>query len=364
VRSEDVLAMISETLLVSEPGLHEARETLGPDVAGFLLERLCGQPLDVLLDDLIFAPLGMLDTGFYVREEGQQRLAHCYRATRSGLSIAQTRQDSVFLDAPSIFSASGLVSTVDDLEKFSMGLRGLLRTETLEALFETAPRSARTLGGFTSDGWLVAFGHATVHIFIHRDSGAYAIFATQVCPLVEVIHMEVVRAVCRGEQEGSAALDQLRAFFATFPAPLTAFEKMVGGTGSTPEQFAEALRLNGFPAASSSVAAKALARTSRTVHIADFVSLKQKAVAETARPEDSSLTLQRSASASTLNSTGAARRRPLSGSQVQSFFSTHSASFLASQMVARPQTAERGQTSKKPGARAGPTRRRRTPGRA
>ncbi|HYY16349.1 MAG TPA: serine hydrolase domain-containing protein, partial [Gammaproteobacteria bacterium] len=45
------------------------------DVLGILLERLTGQRLDRLLDEMLFTPLAMKDTGFQVKPEQQARLA-------------------------------------------------------------------------------------------------------------------------------------------------------------------------------------------------------------------------------------------------------------------------------------------------
>jgi CubicO group peptidase (beta-lactamase class C family) len=48
------------------------------DVLGHVVEIVSGQPLDVFLQERIFAPLGMTDTGFYVPPAKQPRFAANY----------------------------------------------------------------------------------------------------------------------------------------------------------------------------------------------------------------------------------------------------------------------------------------------
>ena len=47
---------------------------------GHLLERISGQPLDQYLEARLFKPLGMKDTGFWVRADQVERLATSYFA--------------------------------------------------------------------------------------------------------------------------------------------------------------------------------------------------------------------------------------------------------------------------------------------
>ena len=47
---------------------------IGADVLGRVIEVASGQPLDQFLDNRLFKPLGMIDTGFYVPPEKLSRL--------------------------------------------------------------------------------------------------------------------------------------------------------------------------------------------------------------------------------------------------------------------------------------------------
>lgn len=71
--------------LVKLPLLHQPGErvtySISFDVLSRLVEVIAGQPFDVFLQERLFHPLGMVDTGFQVPPEKQERLAGIYRVT-------------------------------------------------------------------------------------------------------------------------------------------------------------------------------------------------------------------------------------------------------------------------------------------
>jgi len=81
------------------------------DVLGMLIERIEGKPLDQVLEERIFRPLGMKDTGFYVPEAQLPRLAEPEGATPLGL-INVSRKPNY------LAGGHGLVSTAEDYAKF------------------------------------------------------------------------------------------------------------------------------------------------------------------------------------------------------------------------------------------------------
>jgi CubicO group peptidase (beta-lactamase class C family) len=91
---------------------------VGSDVLGVLIARAAGQPLDDFMRERVFAPIGMVDTGFWTSDV--DRLGTCY-----GLD-PETAERSVYdpprgqwATAPAFPSAAGgLVSTIDDVHAF------------------------------------------------------------------------------------------------------------------------------------------------------------------------------------------------------------------------------------------------------
>ena len=75
---ENVTALLAEHPLKFHPGTHW-NYGLSTDIVGRLVEILSGQPFDDYLREELFEPLGMVDTGFFVPEDQQPRLAACYQ---------------------------------------------------------------------------------------------------------------------------------------------------------------------------------------------------------------------------------------------------------------------------------------------
>ena len=114
------------------------------DVQGRLVEVLSGMAFDQYLEEKIFTPLGMPDTGFYVPEEKMDRFAQMYSPTEDGgLEVANPMMSRNFVRKPTFFSGGGgLVSTADDYMRFcQMMLNGgeldgvrLLSPKTIELM--------------------------------------------------------------------------------------------------------------------------------------------------------------------------------------------------------------------------------------
>ena len=125
MRTDEILAdkvrRVAALPLAHQPG---ARWTYGVshDVLGRLVEVISGQPFDVFLQQRIFTPLELTDTGFYVREQDLNRLAPVYRPDgRGGLTRDKNQRDR---SKPPAFlgGGGGLVSTAADYGRFCQTL--------------------------------------------------------------------------------------------------------------------------------------------------------------------------------------------------------------------------------------------------
>ena len=96
--------------------------SMGADVLGALLARASGQPLEQVLQERVFDPLGMVDTGFVVPAEKLDRLPPAYTRDPGGgeLHVYDPGSwGSEWRERPTYPSAAGgLVSTADDLLAF------------------------------------------------------------------------------------------------------------------------------------------------------------------------------------------------------------------------------------------------------
>ena len=72
-----------ETPLIAEPGTRW-EYGINIDFAGKLVEKLSGQKLDAYLQDHVFAPLGMTETGLKIRPDQRARLARMHARMPDG----------------------------------------------------------------------------------------------------------------------------------------------------------------------------------------------------------------------------------------------------------------------------------------
>jgi CubicO group peptidase (beta-lactamase class C family) len=84
------------------------------DVLGHVVERVSGQSLDRFLEERIFRPLGMKDTGFHVPPEKHARLAEPFAADARMLEVKQKPKY--------LAGGQGLVSTAADYLRFAQML--------------------------------------------------------------------------------------------------------------------------------------------------------------------------------------------------------------------------------------------------
>ena len=117
---DDWIARFARLPLVAQPGAGWHYHT-GSDVLGVLIARAADQPFETFLEERIFAPLGMADTGFFVPDSKIGRLATSYMIDReSGKMVVYDPGRDGRWSRPPVFASGGggLVSTVDDYLAF------------------------------------------------------------------------------------------------------------------------------------------------------------------------------------------------------------------------------------------------------
>jgi CubicO group peptidase (beta-lactamase class C family) len=130
------------------PALHHPGErfTYGfnTDLLGRLIEIWSGRPLDEYLREAVLKPLEMVDTGFSVPEEKQDRFASCHTVRDGKLTVVDKAASSPFNGGFEFLSGGGgLISTLQDYAHFCQMLidggrykdRRLLKEDTLQLMF-------------------------------------------------------------------------------------------------------------------------------------------------------------------------------------------------------------------------------------
>jgi CubicO group peptidase (beta-lactamase class C family) len=125
--------------------------SVSTDVIGYLIGLISGKPFEQFLQERIFDPLQMKDTGFFVPPEKAHRLAACYSASpqgamtfhatdrKGGLTLQDDPAISSFLSPPSFVSGGGgLCSTSADYLTFC---RALLNGGELDGVRLIGPKT-------------------------------------------------------------------------------------------------------------------------------------------------------------------------------------------------------------------------------
>jgi len=115
---DEFMARLGRLPLADQPGTRWRYHT-GSDIVSVLIERARGETLDVVLARDVFAPLGMADTGFWVRSDQLGRFG-AWRMTGDDGEPAIWDGPEGRWSAPPPFrsGAAGLVSTTADLVAF------------------------------------------------------------------------------------------------------------------------------------------------------------------------------------------------------------------------------------------------------
>lgn len=118
---ESWVNQIAAAPLSHQPG--EAwRYGMSYEVLARLVEIWSGQPFDAFLNERIFGPLAMPDTGFYVPEAKLPRLAKSYRLSDAGTVEPLERKDVPNQTPTYLSGGGGLFSTIGDFQRFAQML--------------------------------------------------------------------------------------------------------------------------------------------------------------------------------------------------------------------------------------------------
>ena len=119
----DMIEKLAKLPLEFSPG-SQWNYSVSTDVLGYLVEVFSGQRFDEYLEEHLFGPLGMVDTGFAVPPEKKERFAANYtRGSDKSLELTDDPLDSVYGKPRAFLSGGGgLVSTAADYLRFSQML--------------------------------------------------------------------------------------------------------------------------------------------------------------------------------------------------------------------------------------------------
>ena len=120
ITNEEVVIRLASLPLMFQPGT-KWHYSMATDIVGYLVEVLSGKPLADFMQEKIFAPLGMVDTAFYIDPSKLERFCTLYGKTpESDFGVLELPDSSEYLPPVSLHSGgSGLVSTASDYLRFA-----------------------------------------------------------------------------------------------------------------------------------------------------------------------------------------------------------------------------------------------------
>jgi CubicO group peptidase (beta-lactamase class C family) len=156
---EEARAEVISTPLGCEPGRCYEYSDLGADMLGFVVEAAANQTLDAFLQERVWTPLGMTDTGFRPADSLRTRIAPTEVNSPRGYSLQGEVHDENAYALGGVAGHAGLFSTAADLAVFAqMMLNGgeyggtRIVADSTVALFTTRAAGTRALGWDTCGG--------------------------------------------------------------------------------------------------------------------------------------------------------------------------------------------------------------------
>jgi len=122
---QEFIDKMAKIPLLYQPGMRWVY-SMSMDIQGYIVEKLSGKSLPDFMQQRIFGPLGMKDTGFFVPKEKRNRFARLYVENEKGELAAAAKDggpDSDYAAQPSMATGGGgLVSTAEDYLRFAQML--------------------------------------------------------------------------------------------------------------------------------------------------------------------------------------------------------------------------------------------------
>ncbi len=122
---QEMIDKLAKTPLLYQPGTRWVY-SVSMDIQGYIIEKLSGQSMPDFMQQHIFGPLGMKDSGFYVPQEKRNRFATLYTEGPQGELVPSPSASGApedFASQPGMASGGGgMVSTAQDYLHFAQML--------------------------------------------------------------------------------------------------------------------------------------------------------------------------------------------------------------------------------------------------
>lgn len=142
---EDALHAMAKAAPVAKPGAQFRKSSADYALAALIVQRVAGEPLSIFLQTRIFEPLIMTST-VLAGDQSAGENAEGFTRGSHGFKRARTP------DPAWLFGSSDLVTTVDDLAKWDIGLPLILNVDSVRTMWSVVNAPGSALYGM---GWIV-----------------------------------------------------------------------------------------------------------------------------------------------------------------------------------------------------------------
>lgn len=118
ISRDEMLKRLGQIPLAHQPAT-TFRYSISTDILGFVVERVAGKSLDIVLDELLLGPLAMKDTAFWVPAEKQARLAELLPADPLAKAAAKHCRVEAEVKRSYLSGGGGLCGTMGDYIRFA-----------------------------------------------------------------------------------------------------------------------------------------------------------------------------------------------------------------------------------------------------
>jgi CubicO group peptidase (beta-lactamase class C family) len=115
---QEMINKLAKLPLMYQPGTRWVY-SVSMDIQGYIVEKLSGQSLPDFMQEHLFKPLGMKDTGFFVPAEKRSRFVTLYRGNEKGELVADNFGGDYSSQPTMASGGGGLVTTAEDYLRFA-----------------------------------------------------------------------------------------------------------------------------------------------------------------------------------------------------------------------------------------------------
>lgn len=133
---DEIIALFKDKPVNFAPGKAFGYSNSNYALLGKIIENVSGMPCEKFLNDNIFKPAGMTNTGFYLDKKNLTNSAEGYKRTETGVEKCVNTVNE-YMDLSVAHMAGGMYSTCQDLYLWDKSLKSgeILKKESLEKIY-------------------------------------------------------------------------------------------------------------------------------------------------------------------------------------------------------------------------------------